>query len=369
MVECACGERWRIEACDMRTGLVIDILHPTAFDFETYLNQSTTGSMTLVTQETHPRQVWPHLVSVYITRVAGGDASFTNPVVEFAGFVEEFEAEGNSTRVGLRSIDYYLWHRVLADGMAFVDTSQNEIAKQLVEAAQPNGIPLFAQAAPSAWFRQRTYEPWDKKNIGEAIQQLTEVIGGPDWEITHEKVDGRWSSTMQFHDEIGINRNVVLQSDVELSDYGMVVDAQDHATRVIATGEGEEEDMITTSTEDESGTYPQFDTVISHPDVSVFATLVSHAEGWLEDHQEPFAAPELTIAGLDPDPSLIQLGDTIEVRVNFGLATYNGDARVLGSSWAVDPDNPDRRTLQVLPTTRASQSVLSQEPTDNCEDC
>lgn len=374
-MSCACGAEWRIEACDLRTGRVRAIVHPLSFDFQSSLNTTAPGNMILPTRDVSVRDIWPHLTSIYISRIAGGSATPDNPYVEWGGMIEKFSADDNgATSVGMISIDGYLHKRNIgmngSTSLVFPQRFQTEIGAVLVQAAAANGIPLTALAAASTRRRDRTYKGYERKNIGEAIEELTNVIEGVDYELTHTREDGAWSTQVVFRDYVGTNRDVILQSDREAAGYGLDVDAQNHATYVDALGAGEEADQLTAHAEDEENIYPRFDAVPSWQDVSLPPTLLSHARGYVEENREPVAVPSAVVRGMDPDPALIRNGDTIEARINYGAVTYNGPARVVSTSWAVGTDGPASRTYELIPLTRASQSVLNQPvPSDDCAVC
>lgn len=370
MANCACGQDWRIEACDLATGRVRAILHPTMFNWQTELNDFGQGSMTFHVQDVPVRDIWPHLTSVYILRLRGGDATPENPVVEFAGILETFSGRDEGTlQVGMVSIEDYLNNRLIRSTIEFENVPLTEIARDLVRLAQPNGIPLGAIADSSQVRRGRTYEVWDRKQIGEAIVELTQVIDGPDWELRHSRSDqGEWTTEMIFRDFVGSDRDVIVFGR-EASSFALEVDAKGHGTFIDAVGEGSEEDQLFVHVEDDSGIYPRFDRSPAWTDVSRRQTLQDHAEGYLEDRQEPIATPYITLRGFDRDPASMQNGDIITMETNFGAATYKGKGRILSTSWAVSVDNAPARWYQILPLTRASQSVLSQTPTDDCKDC
>ena len=373
-MSCACGDQWIIEACDLRTGRVRAVLHPTSFDFQSALNRVAPGNLSLVTREIRARDIWPHLTSVYISRIAGGSASPNNRICEWAGIIEKATpSDNNATAVGMQSINEYLHHRLIGmngtPGLSFTNISQTEIGAALVDAARSNGIPLDAIADTSTRRRNRDYPGYERKNIGEAIEELTAVIDGVDYELIHTREDGAWRTTVLFRDYVGANRNMIIQSDREAAGYGLDIDAQNHATYVDAMGAGEETSQLTAHAEDAENIYPRFDAAPAWQDVSIASTLISHARGYVEENREPIAIPSATIRGLDPDPAQLRNGDTVEARINFGAVTFNGDARIISTSWAVTPDGPASRTYELSPITRASQSVLNQQPTEHCEDC
>lgn len=369
-MSCACSRDFIVESCDLASGRVRAVLNPISMDWQTDLNGWGQGTLTLATKDVKIRDIWPDLTSVYISRTAGGGgASPSNPVAEFGGMITQVNAtEAGTTQVGLESIESYLNRRTLKRTLSYTERPQTRIAMRLVEEAQFNGIPLFADAAESQFDRDRTYQPWNRKLIGEAVQELTQIINGPDWEIVHSRLDGHWSTTMFFRDFVGVDRSeeVQLQSDRELSAYALTIDAKDHATWVDAIGSGEEEDQLLVTAVDPANIYPQFDAAPAWKDVNRLTTLQQHADGYLEEYREPRAAPTFSIAGLSPSPSLLRLGDIVDVRQDFGAVTFHGHARIITISWALGVDEPITRTFETVPMIRASESVLQQTPRDDC---
>lgn len=374
MAACACGRDWVVESCQLSTGLVRSVLHPLSMDWSTELNGVGQGTITLATKDVLIRDVWPDLTSVYISRVSGDGASPDRPVCEFAGIVEQVNAtEAGTTQVGLKSIESYLDHRTIRQDLTFTGRPQTEIGASLVDLARAGGIPLLSEAAPSDQSRDRAYRAFNRKVVGEAVKDLTEVINGVDWELSHERVDGLWQTSMIFRDRVGQDRDLILHSDRELSAYSLNVNAQDHATLVDAIGSGEEEDQLIATVQDPSGVYPQFDATPAWKDVTRLTTLYQHAEGYLETYREPRATPTFSITGLQgrniPSPLLLRLGDTTEVHVDFGAITYHGRARIISQSWSLGVDEPLTRSYETLPLDRASQSVLNQVPGETCREC
>lgn len=371
MSTCACGSDWIIYSCDLKTGRIRAVLHPLSFDFEDRLNNYGPGSLMLATKDVRIRDIWPHLTSVYFARVSGPGATPTEPVVEWGGLIEMVEAsDTGTTTVGLKAIEGYAEHRSIRDDLSWPNNGLTEVAAGLITYIQPNGIPLTAEWTPSFRSnRQRNYKAYNRKYVGEAITDLTQVIDGPDWETVHTKTGGSFSTQMIFRDYVGVDRDIILQSDREAQGYNLIVDAKDHATLVDAIGSGEEEDMLIASVQDPADIYPEFDATPAWKDVTQSGTLYEHAYGYLTDYQEPFATPQVSVFGLEPSPLLLRKGDTIGVAVNFGAVTYNGRARIIGVSWSAGVGNPISRTFELVPLTRASESVLNQQPTDNCPEC
>lgn len=365
-----CGEAFRFEACDLRTGIVRAILQPTTADWQTTLNGVGQGSLNVPTKGVRARDIWPHLTSLYMARISGGEATPENPVCEGAFIIDKFSAaDTGTTMVGFRSIEDYLFHRVYRASRDY-DGSATRLAADLVAYTATNGIPLTGDHEVGVVNTEREYFAWERKNIGEAITELVEAEPGIEWEVVHTKSPGgAWSSTMIFRDTVGTVRAIVLQSDVEGAGYGLDVDAADHATLVDAIGDGTEEAQLIATALD-VGVYPQFDATPPFKDIKRMSTLQTQANGYLADHREPVAVPSMTIMGTgDPDPGLLRNGDIIErVRTSFGAITYDGPARLVSTSWSLREGAPVARTYQFLSTGRASQTVLNQVIGDDCDD-
>jgi hypothetical protein len=378
MADCdTCSENWLVEVCNLATGLVRGVLQPLQMRFDVGLNEFTDAAITLSTRDIALRDVWPGLTSIYISRVAGPGASREAPVGEWAGLITDFGmSESGTTEVGLKSIDWYTTRRTYRTSTTYTQRAQTQIAKAFLDyirSRRDSGtgpIPLFGVADTSTVLRDRIYEAWRRKNIGEAIQDLTQVINGPDWELEHHRVDGAWSTDMIFRDEVGVDRGLLLRSDIEASAYSISANIQNLATLVDAFGAGTEEDQLIETARATDAPYPSFDATPAWTDVTRRSTLQDHAQGYLESNREPAALPTVTLPGLDVDPTQLRIGDTVTADISYGAIRFNGKARVITIAWEVAPGGPEYRTLELLPLDPPSQSIFPQLPAGlDCEDC
>lgn len=356
----------RVESCDLRTGIVRAVLVPVSAAWQSTLNEPGQGSIVLPTDSTLVRNIWPHLTSIYIT--VGG-------VPVFGGIVEEIAAEssenGATTTVQMKEIHYYLNYRHHDKTLSFTQEQQTIIGAELVNDAAVDGIPLTGVPDSSSYARDRTYESWEHGILMERISQLTEVINGPDFEVRHIREADRWRTVMIFRDHVGVARDLVIVSDVNVSDYALAVTADSHATHVHGIGAGEESAQLETLAVDGSGIYPRFDAAPAWKDVSILTTLQENTEGYLEANREPVATPAAVIPGChDIGPDAIEVGDSLNVNISQGAVTFRGRARVADISWRYNVNSQMTRELGMIPLERASQSVLNQDPTDDmCPEC
>lgn len=365
-VACGCASCVvRFEACDLRTGIVRAVLFPVSAAWQSTLNQPGQGNVVLPTDSTLVRNIWPHLTSIYVT--VGGA-----PV--WAGLVEEFAAEssedGATTTVQMKEITFYLNYRHHDDTLTFDQVPQTVIGAALVNNAQANGIPLSGVADASVRDRDRVYPSWEKGKLLERIEQLTEVIEGPDYEVRHIREPDRWRTEMIFRDEVGIPLDLSVISDVNATGYGLSVSATEHATHVHGIGSGEEEEQLEVLREDPANIYPRFDAAPAWKDVSNPNTLAENTSGYLEQNREPVAIPAASLSGChDVGPDEVEVGDSLNVNISQGAVTFRGRARVADISWRYSNSSEMKRELGLVPIGRASDSVLNQNPSNPCPDC
>lgn len=364
---CACGDRWLLETCDLLTGQVRGVLHPIDFEWSSELNKlSGTSTITLPTRDLRIRDVWPHLTAVYISRLDDPDTGV------WGGMIETVTADDNGTlKLGLVELGAYLKYRVMFNGGGWQQVQQTQIGAELMaRGGGPNkGIyGLTATYEASSQLRDRTWYSWDKKNVGEAVEELPDLINGPDFEVVHSRAGGAWSTQYRWRDWVGEDRNVILQSDREAQGYGLTIDAQNHTTVVYAVGAGDGSSQLVASATDPLDVYPHFDTAPAWSDVSELATLQAYADNTIAENSDPVATPSATLVG--PDQPDVRLGDTVHVSTDYGAMTYHGDARVLTDAWSVAVDQAETRSLGLTPLERALTTVLNQTPNDPpCERC
>lgn len=369
-----CGDGFRIEATDLRTGRVKAVLHPVSAEWTEALSQPSSGTLVFATGDLAIEDVWPHLTGIYISRVIETDDVLQRQCL-FAGFIESdaIPQSPETISVGFVSMDTYLNHRVMANpdgGIEYSvdDREQTQIAKDYVDMAQWNGIPLTAIAEPSIRERERNYKASEYKNLGEALSQLCEVINGPEYLLEHNYSEpGHWASVIRFQDLVGEDRNIVLKSDVEGLNCGIASDARNHVTRCYAIGSGEEEFQLVSIAHDAASIYPEFHATPAWKDVSEPETLETHARGNVASFRDPITTPTMSLAGMYPDPDVLRVGDTVSALIiakafNFGdpedPAGPAGKARLTAITWRIDVEGV-RRKLTLQPVIRPALSILS----------
>lgn len=356
---CKCGPDWIVESFDLKTGRVLGVLDATEIDVQVLLNEAGSGTLSLSVRDTPARLVWPRLVGI-------GVMWQDTPV--WVGWVETAEMNSDSTlRVGVIPLDGYMFQRHIDDTVTWVGQSQTVGLANLVNQFC-DGIALSAVAESSAHTRDRTFYWFDHHVVGDLVQNMTEVIDGPDWELVPSRVNGFWHGTIVFRDSVGVARQFALQSGRDSGNYGITLDAGDMGTHQHAVGDGEDEEQIEEYAEDLT-VYPRFDKTTGYSSVTNRNTLREYATGRVALLGEPAAIPSMVIDGPDPAPAQLRVGDICQVDVNHSLWRYTGLARVLGLTYRAAQGSADLRSLMFAPLERATDTILVQMPDDDCKEC
>lgn len=367
-----CGEGWRVEATDLVTGVVKAVLHPVNVQWEEHYSRPGTGSLTASIVGPSASDVWPHTTGLYVSRVLTDGTR----VGHFGGYIEALAPNPDNWtlfNLGLQSLDNYLFHRLLADddeGLAYatpVDgTPHTQVALDLLNIAVSGkgAIPLSGVAGPSTNLSIQAWNPWDFKNIGDAIAEL--VDAGLTYRLTHTFVDNpaRWSTTITFDDELNIDNGVALRGGLEGWRYALTLDAKDQASRIYGVGAGTGVSQMFSIAYDQDAPLPEFQATMAWKDVTVPATLDTNTVGAVTNYRDPATTPSLTLVGLtDVPPETVQTGDIISPDIGFGVATFRDEkARVVSQAWQLQVDEPVTRTLGLEPVIRPSLSVKTQVP-------
>lgn len=408
---CECAGNWRIELTDLLTGDVRYVVTPIQFEFETAFMEPGRGSITFNARTTeavnnsvliNPEFMMPSEAGIYFSRIHGGAATPNEPANMFGGYIETLQSGSDgAVTLGFSEMQKYLDFRLIRSDLSWTGVNQNTIPAALVEYTRganlsggsvdpiPGpGIQLFGSAGLSATLRDRNYAGVDRKVIGEAIKEYTQIIGGPVYQMSNFRNSGNWRSVMRFTDEVE-------QTDVKtiewshLRDLGIGVDGNGLANTIDAFGDPFEDGTpnIQTQANPAAGFLARFDAAPTFDGVSVPATLNGHAAGYQQDHYGATSEVKLYFSGLeygqtpgDPTLTLDDLVPGYEVALDVRSPYWVLEAgpqfpssyvtRVGRVSVAVGPEGPEQVTAQIVYDVDApgSPGFINGSPSD-CEDC
>lgn len=237
-------------------------------------------------------------------------------------------------KIEVRSMGYFglLKYRYLPDTLSYTNTDAGQIAKGLVVNIQTSmhgsSFGFTEGTIQTSVNRDRNYPIY--KNEYDAMVQLSEVINGFDFEITHEKV------LNVYYPMQGVDNN-----DIELSYPGNINsftysrDGIQLANRHIVRGSGYGSDQKVYIHDDApyQSAYKELDSILDFPDVERSTTLQEYAEGYTEIYKNPIDSIEVKINGnKDPIIGTYGIGDRIPVSIkkgnliNFTKQKYTIDA-------------------------------------------
>lgn len=250
---------------------------------------------------------------------------------------------------------YFRRKRRIRATKTYAGQDQLLIARDLLNYAQAQtggNIGIVVGSETSGVNRDRTYWHYERKPIGEAIEQLAAVEGGFDFaiDVAYDGT-GLIVKTFRLHyPRRGRVTDVVWELGANLEDLTQAEDATGAANLIDALGAGEGDAMLIATAADTSqiGPYPLFEDTVSYKDVSVQATLQGHADLELRQRARPIVTlPTLLARPAAPDTTLgsFIVGDSLTVRGSDGWISVNERMRI--QSYEVSVDENGKETVAV----------------------
>lgn len=116
----------------------------------------------------------------------------------------ERSLEGNGISLTLVTVEHYL-DSVFVGNHSYVDRDQCDIVKDLVSSTLAgHRFNLLVEASPSSVRRDRTYDAVSNKTLLSVLQELANVLNGPEWCTMWRRLDdGRYTPVLKVADHIG----------------------------------------------------------------------------------------------------------------------------------------------------------------------
>lgn len=360
-------------AADLRTGAVIDELPLVGVSFGGVLNGA--GSL----EGTVP---WD---AVNDSRTAAGILEATEPTrtviwVDRDGtLVDGYiiwtrrQAKGGAgLELGCNGLWSYFRRRRLTSDLAVVATDQATIVKALLDHAQakPGGnIRVAVPAQPTGALRDRTWWAFERKNIGEAVEQLADVINGFDFAVDATYVADVPVATFR----VGYPRRgrtaqasgLLYEHPGNILSYDLAEDGTAAANAVSGLGQGDGETRLIVTQTDTSkidAGYPLLEDVVNASDVKEAPTLDAQVLGQLSARAAPPSTWSVTVdASQDPVFGAWIVGDDCRIRITDrrfpdGLDTYQ---RIV--AWKLTPgggEAAETLELTLVPVAAAGARTI-----------
>lgn len=251
---------------------------------------------------------------------------------------------------------YFRRRKIIADAV-FAGQDQLAIARSLITTAQAatgGNIGVALRSETSGVLRDRTYNGYEFKPVGEAIEQLAAVINGFDFRINiaYDSSGIPAKTLVLGYPEIGqpaATSPLVFDMPGNIISYTYPEDSTEQDTTAYATGSGDGPAMLTSTAADTSLIdvgYPLLEGQTSYGDVVEQPTLDGHAQADLATHASPVSIPEYVVnPNADPvlgsyicgDYARFVITDERFPRQADGSAGYDQEQRITKISLSV-PD-------------------------------
>lgn len=339
--------KYRFLVADLLTNTIREELPLSDVSFRKVLNRP--GAFAASIPLRHPKATRANLdpgkTSIYVER---------DGVILWGGILWTVKSSGTEKIViGGEGFWSYFRKRLIRVTKTYAAQDQLFIARDLMNYAQgiTNGnIGVTVGSETSGVNRDRTYYHYERKPIGESIEQLSAVDGGFDFAI-----DCAWSGssiTKTFvlsYPRRGRTTQITLDLATNVEGLEWEIDATKQANSVDALGAGNGDSMLISTASDPGTGYPLYEDAVSYKDVTVQATLNKWASSWLAQERTPVETLPTIMARDTAEAAIGSFieGDVLNVVASDGFVSINGQYRVVGYKIAVDQNGRESCALDL----------------------
>lgn len=158
--------------------------------------------------------------------------------------------QGNGLSLTLATIEHYLDSVYVTDHV-YSNRDQCEIVKDLaVSTLRNHRFMLSVEMSPSAVRRDRTYEASSCKTLLSVLQELSNVLDGPEWCTSWRAGDGVFLPVLTVADRIGSVEPVTTFDETVMTSFRVLEDYTDGygANAVWAVGDSSDENQLRSDT-------------------------------------------------------------------------------------------------------------------------
>lgn len=253
----------------------------------------------------------------------------------------------------------YFRRRHIRDTIGYAGVDQLAIAQTLVayaQAAVGGDLGVIIGGETSGVLRDRTYNSWERKNIGEAVEELAAVENGFDFaiDVAYDTSGAIGRTFRTFYPQRGRSTSIVLELGSNLRGFTQTIDAVAQANLIDVIGAGDGASMLIESVTDMSEVppYPLLEDVLTYKDINQSATLTGHGEAALAARATPVeTVPTVAQAGPDTGLGSYITGDEITVRGHDGYVDVDDRVRIIEIAVTVDDQGGENVAISLQPAS------------------
>ena len=318
---------YQVLVADLLTGRVLGEMPATAASWSHVRNAP--GRLDVTVSISQPPDVIAALGSIIPGSVARTCGAIVRDGTIVAGGVWwTWDADFSAGTLSLHGEGWhsYVRRRTLRKDLSFTDQDQTSvIAKALVDYTQTTGqTPVIDTSAvvASEQLRDRTWRASERNNVGQLLENMASDENGFSFRYDTVRVGDAIQARFVTSPDSGRRTPLVFEEGKNITTLSAKGDGTAVVTHVDGVGAGEGDAGLRTTQANASliGVYPLLDDVESHTEVTVPATLASHARRRLARGKAPIVLPKIAVnPNADPTLGSYVVNDVVLVRSGFGL--------------------------------------------------
>lgn len=254
----------------------------------------------------------------------------------FGGIVWTVAGDAGQNTATVNAGDFltYLNRRLIRTTQTFTAADQLDIARALVDYANavPDALDIIGTAGTnvSGVTRTQTFASWERKNVGQALEQLAAVNDGFDFvlELTYQGNTPTVELVLKSPNT-GTATDHVFDLEANIETLSFTANASQLATQVDVLGAGEGPNKRVATATQASSAYALTQAAVSAPDITDTAGLTAIAKRQLALRRAPITAVSAVIRpDVAPLPGTYAVGDITQLRAKRGFLNVAGDYRI-----------------------------------------
>lgn len=208
--------------------------------------------------------------------------------------------QGEGLSLTLATVEHY-FDNVYVQDHVYSNRDQCEIVSDLVSSTlDGHRFTIGVDAAPSSFRRDRTYESSSDKTLLSVLQELSNVLNGPEWCISWRAGDGRYWPVLTVADRIGSVSPVTTFDESVMTSFKVLEDytAGYGANMVVAVGGATDKDSLRSDAMVAEQAYRPVVEHVVRPSSSITQkkTLDAHAMSALRQLQDGTNTVDMTLS-------------------------------------------------------------------------